>query len=99
MIDSTFTACVTAMIEAAERHLEVRAFHDRYNARWRQTHIDTNLEGIATEDFPAQLDAELAALALVGPIFDRRLMAIEPFDPERVAKLIDSVLGGSPSLA
>jgi len=41
-------------------------------------------------------NAELNALALVGPIFYRRLMAIEPFDPERVDKLIDTVVGVSP---
>jgi hypothetical protein len=53
-------------------------------------------EGVAAGDFPAHLDPELAALALLGAIFYRRLMTVEPFDPQRASELIDTVLGLAP---
>jgi len=46
--------------------------------------------------FPAYLDPELATIALLGPIFYKRLMSAEPFEPERAAELVDTVLGPRP---
>jgi integrase len=43
---------------------------------------------------PSHIDPELASLALLGPIFYRRLMSSEPFNPGRANELIDMVLGG-----
>jgi AcrR family transcriptional regulator len=91
--DSPFAACVPALIDAAERDADVRRFHHAYNAHRRQRLIDAIAEGIEAGDIPARLDPELAALALIGPIFYRRLMTGEPFETERVAALIDTVLG------
>jgi TetR/AcrR family transcriptional regulator, regulator of autoinduction and epiphytic fitness len=54
-------------------------------------------EGVATGDFPAHVDPELAALALLGAIFYRRLMSGEPFDPARAGELIETVLGSEPN--
>ena len=51
------------------------------------------LSDTAVRDFPPGLDPELAALALLGPIFYRRLMSGEPFDPDRAGELVDTVLG------
>jgi TetR/AcrR family transcriptional regulator of autoinduction and epiphytic fitness len=93
MRNSTFSRCVPALIEASERHAEVAAFHNRYNAQRQQALIDAVVEGVANGDFPAHLDPGLTALALVGPIFYRRLMSTECFDPERVGDLILTVLG------
>jgi AcrR family transcriptional regulator len=93
MGDSVFSACVPALVEAAERHPEVRAFLDGYNAQRRQTLIDVLAEGIAVGDFPVRPDPELTALALVGPISYHRLLTSERFDPTRVDDLIDTVLG------
>ena len=92
-LDSPFAACVPALIDAAERDPDVRRFHHAYNAQRRQRLIDAIAAGIAAGDVPARLDPELAALALIGPIFYRRLMTGEPFAPARVADLIDTVLG------
>jgi TetR/AcrR family transcriptional regulator of autoinduction and epiphytic fitness len=50
-------------------------------------------EGVAAGEFPARVDPELAALALLGPIFYRRLMSSEPFEPGRAGELVDTVLG------
>jgi AcrR family transcriptional regulator len=90
---SPFGACVPALIDAAERDPEVRRFHHAYNAQRRQRLIDAIAAGVAAGDIPARVDPELAALALIGPIFYRRLMTGEPFEPARVAALIDTVLG------
>ena len=74
----------------------MRRFHHAYNAQRRQRLVDAIAEGVAAGDFPARLDPELAALALVGPIFYRRLMTGQPFEPARVGELIDTVLGPGP---
>jgi hypothetical protein len=39
--------------------------------------------GVAAGDLPGHADPELAALALLGPLFYRRLMSAEPFPPDR----------------
>jgi TetR/AcrR family transcriptional regulator of autoinduction and epiphytic fitness len=93
LVDSTFSACVPALIHAAERDVTVRDFFHSYSARRRQTLVDTIADGVASGDFPPHLDADLAALALAGAIFYRRLMTGEPLDPALVPALIDNVLG------
>src|ERR1700722_19326159 len=67
-VDSTFSVCIPALIEGAERDRPLRRFHHRYAAERRQSLIDVISEGVATGDLPAGLDPELAALALLGPI-------------------------------
>jgi TetR/AcrR family transcriptional regulator, regulator of autoinduction and epiphytic fitness len=96
MRGSIFSRCVPALIEASERHPEVAAFFDRYNAQRRRAVVQAVADGIAAGDFPAHLDPELTALALVGPIFYRRLMSSTPFDPRGVGSLITNVLGPPP---
>jgi TetR/AcrR family transcriptional regulator, regulator of autoinduction and epiphytic fitness len=93
MRNSIFSRCVPALIEASQHHSEVAEFLNRYNTQRRQALIDAVAEGVANGDFPAHHDPELTALALVGPIFYRRFMSTEPFDPERVDDMILSVLG------
>jgi TetR/AcrR family transcriptional regulator, regulator of autoinduction and epiphytic fitness len=93
VVDSTFSVCIPALIEGAERDPRVRAFHHRYSAARRQSLIDIIAEGIASGELPAHLDPELAALALLGPIFYRRLMTSEPLDPGRAGDLVDTVFG------
>jgi TetR/AcrR family transcriptional regulator, regulator of autoinduction and epiphytic fitness len=93
VVDSTFTRCIPALIEGAERDARVRAFHHRYSAERRQALVDLIGQGIASGDFPPGLDPELATIALLGPIFYSRLMSDEPLDPERAAELVAVVLG------
>jgi AcrR family transcriptional regulator len=95
LIHSTFSACVPALIEAAERDPAVRDFLHDYSARRRHALADAIAEGVTSGAFTADLDPDLAALALAGPIFYRRLMTAEPFDPARVPILVDTVLGPS----
>jgi TetR/AcrR family transcriptional regulator, regulator of autoinduction and epiphytic fitness len=93
VVDSTFSVCIPALIEGAERDARVREFHHRYSAERRQALVDVIAEGVAGGDFPAAVDPELAALALLGAIFYRRLMTGEPFAPEHAGELVDTVLG------
>jgi TetR/AcrR family transcriptional regulator, regulator of autoinduction and epiphytic fitness len=93
VVDSRFSLCIPALIEGAERDPRVREFHHRYSAERRQTLVDLIAQGISTGDFPSHLDPELATIALLGPIFYRRLMSSEPLDPERSRELVATVLG------
>jgi TetR/AcrR family transcriptional regulator, regulator of autoinduction and epiphytic fitness len=92
-VDSTFSICIPALIEGAERDPRLRKFHHQYSAERRKSLIDVIAEGIAAGDFASNLDPELVALALLGPIIYRRLMSGEPFNPERANDLVDTVLG------
>ncbi|MGH9081372.1 MAG: TetR/AcrR family transcriptional regulator [Acidimicrobiales bacterium] len=94
-VDSTFSVCIPALIEGAERDERLRQFSHRYSAERRQSLIEVITEGVAAGDFPPRLDPELAALALLGPIIYCRLMSSAPFDPARAADLVDTVLGSS----
>jgi AcrR family transcriptional regulator len=93
LIDSPFSACVPALIQAAERDVTVRDFLHRYSARRRQALVEAIAAGVAGGDFPPDLDAGLASLALSGALFYRRLMTAEPLDPALVPALVDTVLG------
>jgi TetR/AcrR family transcriptional regulator, regulator of autoinduction and epiphytic fitness len=93
VVDSTFSRCIPALIEGAERDPRVREFHHRYSADRRQALIDLIARGIREGDFRANLDPELATIALLGTIFYRRLMTSEPFDPNDAGELVSTVLG------
>jgi AcrR family transcriptional regulator len=95
VVDSIFTRCIPALIEGAERDPRVREFHHSYSNERRQGLIEVISEGVAAGDFRSGLDPELAALELLGPIFYRRLMTGEPFDPGRASELVSAVLGAS----
>jgi TetR/AcrR family transcriptional regulator of autoinduction and epiphytic fitness len=94
-IDSTFSVCIPALIEGAERDARLRKFHYTYSAERRKSLTDVIAEGIADGEFPSSTDLELATLALLGPIIHSRLMAAKPFDPRRAADLVALVLGHS----
>jgi TetR/AcrR family transcriptional regulator, regulator of autoinduction and epiphytic fitness len=94
IVDSTFSACIPALIEGAERDPRLRAFRDRYSAQRRQSLTALISQGMTDGEFRAGVDPELAAQALLGPIFYRRLMTGDPFDPGHIAGLIDMVIGG-----
>jgi TetR/AcrR family transcriptional regulator of autoinduction and epiphytic fitness len=93
VVDSTFSSCIPALIEGAERDRRLREFRHRYSALRRQALTALITQGVADGEFRATVDPELAAQLLIGPIFYQRLMTSEPFDPNRVGDLIDMVLG------
>jgi AcrR family transcriptional regulator len=90
--ESTYSACMPALIDAAERDPQVREFHCRFSTERRAVLVDVLREAMATGELPASTDAELLADALVGPIVLRRLMLYEPFDPALVPDLVDQLL-------
>lgn len=93
VVSSTFSACIPALIDAAERDRDLRKFHHRFQREARQPLISLIEAGVTSGDFPAWIDPELAALALLGAVFYRRLMSSEPLEPERAGALVDTVLG------
>jgi TetR/AcrR family transcriptional regulator of autoinduction and epiphytic fitness len=93
VIDSTFSRCIPALIEGAERDERVRAFHHRYSAERRQALIALIERGIQQGELGAGVDPELATTTLLGAIFYRRLMTERPFDPDDAGQLVDLVLG------
>ena len=90
---SAFSACIPALVEAAEHDAGVRAFHHRYSAVRRQVLTDAITAGIDAEELSPTIDPDLASLALAGALFYRRLMCDKPFDPGQVCDLVDTVLG------
>jgi AcrR family transcriptional regulator len=93
VVDSTFSRCIPALIEGAERDSRVREFHHRYSAERRQALVDLIARGVNDGEFRAGLDPELATVALLGVLFYRRLMTGEPFDPASAGELVALVLG------
>jgi TetR/AcrR family transcriptional regulator of autoinduction and epiphytic fitness len=93
VVDSTFSRCIPALIEGAERDPRVRAFHHRYSDERRQTLIDLIARGIERGEIAAAVDPELATVTLLGAVFYRRLMTGTPFDPAEATELVALVLG------
>jgi AcrR family transcriptional regulator len=89
---STYSSCMPALIEAAERDPQVRAFHCEFSGERRAVLVDVLAEAVASGELPKSADPELLADALVGPIVMRRLMFFETFDPKQVPALVDQVL-------
>jgi TetR/AcrR family transcriptional regulator, regulator of autoinduction and epiphytic fitness len=93
VVDSLFSVCIPALIEGAERDALVREFHHQYSAERREELVAIISEGIANGDWPRHTNPQLAAQALLGVIFYRRLMTGEPFDPSQTHQLVDTILG------
>ena len=89
---STFSKCIPALIDAAERDRDLRRFHHRFQREARRPLVALITEGVAHGDFESDTDPEIAAVALLGVIFYRRLMTGEPLDPERAREVVAGVL-------
>jgi AcrR family transcriptional regulator len=92
VVDSTFTRCIPALIEGAERDARVREFHHRYADERRQALLDLIARGVKNGEFRRDVDPELAAASLLGAIFYRRLWTGRPLDPKRAGDLVTAVL-------
>lgn len=88
-----FSMSLPALIDAAERDSALRRFHHQFQAAVRKPTVALIAASIASGDFPPHIDAELAAQALLGAIFFRRLMTDKAFDPAQAGALIDTVMG------
>ena len=92
VVDSTFSRCIPALIEGAQRDDRVRDFHHRYSAERRQALIDLIARGVQDGEISNAVDPELATVTLLGTIFYRRLMTGQPFDPNDAPALTRLVL-------
>ena len=92
--DSTWSTCLPAIIDAAERDPEVKAVHRRLSLERRQALIDVLAEGVERGEVSPDRDLGLLADCLIGPIMVRRLFLHEPLRPEVVPALVDEVLPG-----
>jgi hypothetical protein len=93
VVDSTFSRCIPALIEGAERDRRVREFHHAFSAHRRQALVDLIARGIRDGEIEASIDANLATTTLLGAIFYERLMTSRPFDPDDADQLVTLVLG------
>lgn len=91
--DSPLSACVPALVHAAESDPAVRDFHHTYAARRRQRLTDTITAGVETGEFPSRIDPDAASAALAGAMFYRRLMTADAPDADFITRLVDTVLG------
>jgi AcrR family transcriptional regulator len=91
--DSPLSACVPALVHAAETEPAVRDFHHAYAARRRQRLTDIIAAGVAAGELPSRIDPEAASAALAGAMFYRRLMTPDAPDADFLGRLVDSVLG------
>ena len=87
------SACLPALVSAAQYDDDVRDFHHRFSGQRREVLAGLIREGQATGEITMQLDPDRATEILVGPLFYRRLMTADPFPPADVADLVNSLLG------
>lgn len=89
---STYSACMPALIEAAERDPRVRDFHSRFTAERRAALVALLRDAVEAGELAPGTDPEVLADALVGPILLRRLMLAQPVGPEIAPALVDQLL-------
>lgn len=94
--ESTYSACMPALIEAAERDPQVRDFHCRFSAERRAVLVGLLRDAVESGELPSDTDPEILADALVGPILLRRLMLAQPVDPAIAPELVDQLLPDPP---
>ena len=99
LVGSTWSSCLPALIDAAERDPEARELHYGLADAGRQVLVDLLAEGVRTGELPADTDPGLLAEALVGPIVIRRLMTTEPLDPADVPRLVAQLWPGKQDLS
>jgi AcrR family transcriptional regulator len=90
--DPRFSRCIPALIEGAERDQRLREFHYRYSAVRRNELAAVIADGVRNGELDSSLDAEEAAIALLGVIFYRRLMMPQALEPSAVEGLVAGVL-------
>ncbi len=89
---SRSSACLPAIIDASERDEAVREMHHLTSAARRAYVADLLDEARRAGHLAADLDLDLLAQLLVGPLFLRRLTTSEPFPVDRVEDLVAMVL-------
>ncbi len=91
--DDPSSACMPALVSAAQYDDEVRAFHLRFGRERRAVMTAMVREGQELGEIEPELDPDRVVDLLVGPLFYRRLMTADPFPPSEVAGLVATILG------
>jgi AcrR family transcriptional regulator len=91
--DSRASLCMPAIVSAAHYDDAVGEFQFRFGNERRQVLVDLLSEGVASGELNPDLDVELTAAILAGPLFYRRLMTDRPFPVDDVGQLVRAVLG------
>jgi AcrR family transcriptional regulator len=91
--DSTWSSCMPALIDAAERDDQVREVHNALFEERRAVLVGLLEEGVSSGELPAGTDLVLVAETLIGPLIVRRLLTSRPMDPAGVPALVTLVLG------
>jgi TetR/AcrR family transcriptional regulator of autoinduction and epiphytic fitness len=94
---STWSSCLPSLINAAQLDPEARELHHRLASAGRQTLVDLLSRGVKDGELPSDVDPELMAEALAGPILIRRLMSLEPLDPSEAHRIVDQLLPERPA--
>ncbi len=94
--ESTYSACMPALIEAAERDPKVRAFHNRFSAERRAVLVGMLRDAVETGELPPSADPDVLADALVGLILLRHLMLGQSVSPNEAAAIVDQLLPAAP---
>lgn len=94
--DPQASSMALALIDAAERHGDVRAVHRRFG-RQRRAALVAALDAAVRAGEVRPLDPELVAAALAGAVVYRRAMEEHPLTSEDASRLVASVLGPVPT--
>jgi TetR/AcrR family transcriptional regulator, regulator of autoinduction and epiphytic fitness len=92
LADSDYSACLPALVSAAQYDRAVADFQRTFSHSRRQVLVDLIADGIASGELAAGLDPELVAETLAGPLFYGRLMLQQPLSPARVEEIVALVL-------
>jgi AcrR family transcriptional regulator len=90
--ESTYSACMPALIDAAERDPNVRDFHSRFSGERRAVMVGMLRDAVDRGELPSTTNAEILADALVAPIVLRRIMLAQPIEPGMAKDLVDQLL-------
>jgi TetR/AcrR family transcriptional regulator of autoinduction and epiphytic fitness len=93
LTDSPVSACIPALVHAADNDSAIRDFFHAYSAQRRRRLTDTIAAGVEDGDFAVRIDPDAASVALSGAVFYRRLMTSDPPDAAFIESLVETVLG------
>ena len=92
LFDTDTSSVMASMIDLAERSARARDLATEFGARRRGLLVARLERAIAVGDLPAEVDAELLAAQLVGPLFYRRYISRQPTPRRLVTRLARSTL-------
>ncbi|CAN5523713.1 TetR/AcrR family transcriptional regulator [soil metagenome] len=96
LADSTYSACIPAIVSAAERDPEVARFQRDFSEGRRQRMVALVAAAVDAGEVASSEDPAVIAEHLVAPLFFRRLMTPDPYPPAEVPAHVQRVLGPAP---